>query len=128
VSGVIDLHSHTNASDGTFLPDELVALAQRRGLSALAITDHDTFEGYEAALALARASGFDLVRGIELNSRLFLDGFAQPRFVHMLVYFPSSEPSRGFQAWLDEQRADRRLRNERLAEALRERGVDITLA
>jgi len=128
VSGPIDLHSHTNASDGTFTPDELVALAQRSGLAALAITDHDTFDGYEAALPFARVAGLDLVRGIELNSRLFLDGVAQPRFAHVLVYFPAGEPSEAFQAWLDEQRADRRSRNERLAAALRERGVDITLA
>ena len=126
--GPIDLHSHTNASDGTFTPAELVALAQRSGLAALAITDHDTFEGYEVALPVARAAGLDLVRGIELNSRLFLDGFAQPRFAHVLVYFPSGESSQAFQAWLDDQRADRRSRNERLAAALRERGVDITLA
>ena len=128
MSGPIDLHSHTNASDGTFTPAELVALAQRSGLAALAITDHDTFDGYEAALPFARVAGLDLVRGIELNSRLFLDGVAQPRFAHMLVYFPCGEPSHAFQAWLDEQRADRRSRNELLAAALRERGVDITLA
>jgi predicted metal-dependent phosphoesterase TrpH len=127
VPGVIDLHAHTNASDGTLPPAELVALALRQGLAALAITDHDTFEGYEAALPLARESQLDLVRGIELNSRLILDGFVQPRFVHVLVYFPTGEPSQPFQAWLDEQRADRRLRNERLAEALQSRGVDITL-
>ena len=127
-SGWIDLHSHTNASDGTSTPAELIALAVRSGLSALAITDHDTFEGYETALPIARAAGLDLVRGIELNSRLFLDGVAHPRFAHILVYFPLGVPSRGFESWLDKQRAERRSRNEKLVKALQDRGVEITLA
>jgi predicted metal-dependent phosphoesterase TrpH len=123
----IDLHSHTNASDGTLTPAELVALAQRNNLAALAITDHDTFEGYNIAVPLAKASGLELVRGIELNSRLVLGGSAHARFVHVLVYFPLREPSPEFQTWLAEQRADRRARNEKLAQALRDRDVDITL-
>ena len=124
---VIDLHSHTNASDGTLTPAELVALATTKNLSSLAITDHDTFEGYEIAVPLAKASGLDLVRGIELNSRLLVEGSSQPRFVHILVYFPSHQPSESFQNWLAEQRADRRSRNAKLAKALQDRGVDITL-
>ncbi len=124
---IIDLHSHTNASDGTLTPAELIDLAQRNGLAALAITDHDTFAGYDVALPIARAVGFDLVRGIELNSRLLLDGSSHPRYVHVLVYFPSREPSAEFHRWLEEQRTDRRSRNEKLAKALQGRGVDITL-
>jgi predicted metal-dependent phosphoesterase TrpH len=126
-TGFIDLHSHTNASDGTLTPEDLIALAQRNGLAALAITDHDTFEGYERALPVARAQGFDLVRGIELNSRMFIDGVAHPRFAHILVYFPTNEPSRGFQDWLEEERAERRSRNQKLVKALQARGLDITL-
>ena len=89
----IDLHSHTNASDGTLTPAELIALARRVNLVALSITDHDTFEGYDIALPIARAAGFDLVRGIELNSRLLMDGFSHSRSVHVLVYFPLREPT-----------------------------------
>ncbi len=126
-AGFIDLHSHTNASDGTLTPDELIARAQQIGLAALAITDHDTFEGYERALPLARAAGFDLVRGIELNSRLFVDSIGHARFAHILVYFPTHEPSQGFQDWIEEERAERRSRNQKLVKALQERCVDITL-
>jgi predicted metal-dependent phosphoesterase TrpH len=125
---VIDLHSHTNASDGTLTPAELIALAKHNKLEALAITDHDTFEGYDAALPIANTAGFDLVRGIELNSRLLLDGATQPRFVHVLVYFPSNQPTREFHNWLAQQRAERRERNEKLVKSLQEAGVDITLA
>jgi 3',5'-nucleoside bisphosphate phosphatase len=123
---VIDLHSHTNESDGTYTPEELVAAARQVGLSALAITDHDTFLGYEKAVPFAAGTTVDLVRGIELNSRLNWDS-RPTRWAHILAYFPDSEPSASFLQWLEEQRAERRDRNKRLAESLRRQGIDITL-
>ena len=65
---MIDLHSHTNCSDGELTPRELVELAQRRGLSAFAITDHDTLEGYDAAAPCAKQAGIELICGVELNA------------------------------------------------------------
>ena len=53
---MIDLHSHTNESDGTFTPHELVELAVERGVEALAISDHDTFAGYDQALPEASSA------------------------------------------------------------------------
>jgi predicted metal-dependent phosphoesterase TrpH len=123
----IDLHSHTNESDGTLTPEELVRLAKTNGLGALAITDHDTFAGYEKAFPFAQAVELDLVRGIELNSRLYLEGNSQPRYVHVLAYFPTNEPKQQFQDWLDEQRRERRTRNRKLAASLQERGFDVSL-
>jgi predicted metal-dependent phosphoesterase TrpH len=123
----IDLHSHTNESDGSATPLELVEMAIRANLAALAITDHDTFEGFNKALGFAQSAGFDLVRGIELNSRLYLPGEKQPRYVHVLAYFPSVEPTPEFDSWLERQRIDRRARNRKLTAALQKRGVDITL-
>jgi 3',5'-nucleoside bisphosphate phosphatase len=123
----IDLHAHTTASDGSLAPAELVGLAARSDLAALAITDHDTFDGFEQALPEARARGLDLVRGIELNSRLVLAGNSHPAYVHMLAYFPVREPSAGFTSWLSGERDDRRSRNRRLVEALQNRDVNITL-
>ena len=123
----VDLHSHTNESDGTLTPLELVQLAIRANLAALAITDHDTFAGFENALPFAREQSFDLIRGIELNSRLYLPGMSQPRFVHVLGYFPSNEPSAGFHAWLEQERENRRERNRKLIDSLAARGVIITL-
>jgi predicted metal-dependent phosphoesterase TrpH len=123
----IDLHSHTTASDGSLTPAELVALAKHSDISALGITDHDTFDGYEEALPLARVAGLHLVRGIELNSRLILDTHAAPLYVHLLGYFPTHEPSSAFNAWLSGERDDRRRRNRHLVEALQHRDVDITL-
>jgi len=126
-SRFIDLHSHTTASDGSFTPSELVGIAQRSDLAALGITDHDTFDGYEQALPHARAVGLHLVRGIELNSRLFRAGSTSPIYVHVLGYFPNEEPSTGFLTWLTGERDDRRRRNRLLVDALRNRDVDISL-
>lgn len=126
-SRFIDLHSHTTASDGSFTPAELVNIAKRSGLAALAITDHDTFDGYEQALLHARAAGLELIRGIELNSRLFLPGSVNPIYIHMLGYFVDREPSTGFRSWVEGERDDRRSRNRRLVDALQKRDVNISL-
>ena len=126
---MIDLHSHTNESDGSLTPDELILLARKVGLEALAISDHDTFSGYEKALPLAQAAGLDLVQAIELNSRFSVNngsGGNGWRYAHLLAYFPSP-PSDEFVTWLEETRRERAERNEKLAAALRANGVDITL-
>lgn len=127
LTGFIDLHSHTTESDGTLTPAELISLAHRTGLSALAITDHDTFAGYEKAEPFAARAGLDLLRGIELNSRLGLPFDHNDRHVHVLAYFPWGAPLPEFNAWLTGEQDDRRTRNRKLAEALHERGIDITL-
>jgi predicted metal-dependent phosphoesterase TrpH len=122
---VIDLHSHTDESDGSLKPRELIDLAVRVGLEALAITDHDTFSGYQAALPWAKAAGMDLVRGIELNSRIDANG---TRSAHILAYFPLQVPTQEFLAWLSETRRERNERNQKLIASLQAAGVDITLA
>ena len=125
-SGFVDLHAHTTESDGSYTPAELVALAIRNGLQALAITDHDTFSGYEAAVPHALQADLTLVRSIELNSKLALED-GDYRAAHMLGYFPLQPPSEDFVAWLESERDDRRQRNRRLADGLRSRGVAVTL-
>lgn len=126
-SKFIDLHTHTTASDGTLAPAELIAVAARSGVDALAITDHDTFDGYEDAREAAQHAGLELVRGIELNTRLNLGSDGTYRSVHLLGYWPSSEPSAEFREWLRSEREDRRDRNRRLIESLRKREIEITL-
>jgi predicted metal-dependent phosphoesterase TrpH len=121
---VIDLHSHTNESDGTFTPSELVDLAMERGLEALAISDHDTFAGFEQALPVARSRGLDLVCGIELSTRV---PGTKVRTVHLLGYFLHQPPSADFREWLDELIAGRRDRNQRLIASLHQQGIDIDL-
>jgi len=125
---VIDLHSHTDQSDGSLRPEALIELAVSVGLEALAITDHDTFSGYDKAVPFAHAAGLDLVRGIELNSRVELNGVATGKNAHILAYFPERVPTAEFTNWLEETRAERKSRNEKLIASLRASGVDITLA
>jgi predicted metal-dependent phosphoesterase TrpH len=121
---VIDLHSHTNESDGTYTPGELVGLAMESGVEALAISDHDTFSGFDQALPLAQSRGLDLVCGIELSTRV---PGTKVRTVHLLGYFLHQPPPAKFREWLNELIEGRRDRNQRLITSLRERGVDIEL-
>jgi predicted metal-dependent phosphoesterase TrpH len=125
---LIDLHSHTTASDGTASPSGLVALAVERGLEALAITDHDTLAGYEAAVPHARAVGLELICGVELSTRPHVtERTARPPSVHLLGYFLNGEPSAVFRDWLCSQQESRRERNRVLIARLQELGVAITL-
>jgi 3',5'-nucleoside bisphosphate phosphatase len=64
---MIDLHTHTNASDGQYSPSELVQKAAERGISVLAVTDHDTVAGIEEAALAAKKNDITFVPGIELN-------------------------------------------------------------
>ncbi|SDN81172.1 hypothetical protein SAMN04487957_10231 [Halomonas shengliensis] len=65
----IDLHMHSTASDGTLSPAELVALCAARGLTHMALTDHDTVDGVAEAAAAAEAQGLVLIAGCELSTQ-----------------------------------------------------------
>ncbi len=127
---MIDLHSHTNESDGSYTPSELLDAAEGAGLTALAITDHDTFAGYDQAAPLAPSHGIDLVCGIEVNTRLSRSGDGRERTwdVHLLGYFLREPPAPSFRVWLAEVLASRRERNRKLIEKLQSIGVDIELS
>jgi predicted metal-dependent phosphoesterase TrpH len=64
---MIDLHTHSTASDGSLSPAALIALASERGLSAIALTDHDTIAGLDEAEAAARDKGIRFIRGVEIE-------------------------------------------------------------
>jgi predicted metal-dependent phosphoesterase TrpH len=124
---LIDLHSHTNESDGTCSPEQLIAEAVRAGVSTLGITDHDTLKGYDQAVPHAASAGVELVCGIELSTKLHGSS------VHLLGYFlgQSGQDHNGlgeFRTWVLGQQAARRDRNIRLVARLQELGFDITLA
>jgi predicted metal-dependent phosphoesterase TrpH len=121
---VIDLHTHTNESDGTCAPLELVDRALAMGLEALAITDHDTFAGYDQAREPAHAYGLDLICAIELSARM--TGLRR-RTVHVLGYFLHEPPTPAFRQWVGEMQAVRRERNVRLAAKLQSMGLAIEL-
>lgn len=103
---MIDLHLHTNASDGRLRPAELVDRASSVGLSTISVTDHDTVAGLVEAGQAAKAAGMRLVPGIEITA------VHEERDVHVLGYFidVDHEP---LAAFLEHQRA---LRVSRLCE------------
>lgn len=118
---MIDLHSHTDASDGTFSPAQLIEEAVRVGVHLLGITDHDTFAGYDAAVPVARGAGLELLCGIELSTKLC------GRSVHLLGYFLTQEKVSALRSWILEMQAARRDRNVRLIARLQSLGFQITL-
>jgi predicted metal-dependent phosphoesterase TrpH len=79
----IDLHTHSRASDGTQAPEELVRAAAEAGLDVVALTDHDTADGWDEAAEAAVAAGVSLVRGMEISTR-----HSGGRGVHLLAYLP----------------------------------------
>jgi 3',5'-nucleoside bisphosphate phosphatase len=121
---VIDLHTHTTASDGTFSPSEVVEAGLAARLDALAITDHDTFAGYEEAAPLARSAGLRLICGIEMSTKL---SSPTRRTVHVLGYFLNGGPSPAFLEWIRDIQAARRDRNLRLATKLQSLGIDVRI-
>jgi predicted metal-dependent phosphoesterase TrpH len=82
VSVRIDLHAHSNVSDGTTSPGDVVRRAAERGLDVLALTDHDTSAGWAEAAEGARTVGLCFVPGLEVSTKL------AGRSVHLLAYLP----------------------------------------
>jgi predicted metal-dependent phosphoesterase TrpH len=83
---VADLHNHTTASDGEYKPTELIHTAKNLGLQAVGVTDHDTLNGLDEALAAGVEAGIQVVPGVEVSLR-----FRRPYFVgtlHYLLYIP----------------------------------------
>ncbi|MGH9571913.1 MAG: PHP domain-containing protein, partial [Candidatus Acidiferrales bacterium] len=120
-SVLIDLHTHTTASDGTTAPSDLIEQALNAGLEAIAITDHDTFAGYDEASPIAAGAALDLVCGIELSTKY------NKRSIHLLGYFPVQPPTAEFRDWLRFNQESRRDRNRRLAQRLQSLGLDVKL-
>lgn len=119
---MIDLHTHSDRSDGSEPPGRIVALAHDVGCSAVALTDHDTLSGLPAARTRADELGIRLVPGCEISCLPLAGGG-----VHVLVYFVE-DPASPLGAELDRLRDDRRARNEALAARLQQLGIPVTLA
>ncbi|RKT16057.1 hypothetical protein BX285_0382 [Streptomyces sp. 1114.5] len=118
----IDLHAHSNASDGTDSPAELVAAAVAAGLDVVALTDHDTVAGHaeaaEAVHALPAGTRLTVVPGAELSC--VVDGVS----MHLLAYlFDPEEPE--FARERELVRTDRFRRGRAIVERCRELGADI---
>jgi predicted metal-dependent phosphoesterase TrpH len=117
--GTIDLHTHTLYSDGTFSPAQLVQLAGERGLSAVALTDHDTTAGLGAATEKGLEVGVEVVPGVEFSTVREGEG------AHILCYYMDPEHPE-FTAELQRLRDDRFRRGEKMVEKLQELGYPIS--
>jgi len=117
----VDLHIHSTASDGTQAPQEIVAQAIALGLTAIALADHDTTAGTDAALAAAEGTGLTVVPALEINTEV------GPKDVHILGYY-IDHTSPTLQSMLMDTREKRFDRAERILDKLRSVGVDLAMS
>jgi predicted metal-dependent phosphoesterase TrpH len=117
-AGRVDLHIHTTHSDGTYTPAQVVELARRAGLDALAITDHDTLGAVPMARDAAAGLGLEIVPGVEITSE------HRQRELHLLAYFIALDHA-GLIAALADIRRHRVERFQEMVERLRGRGVSL---
>ena len=119
MNGMVDLHIHTTASDGTCTPTEVVRLAGQQGLSVIAVTDHDTMRGVEEAIREGEKLGIEVIPGVEFSSDY------RGRDTHVLGYgLDSAAPALdNALAWMIHSRE---ARNSRIVELMRADGIDIS--
>jgi predicted metal-dependent phosphoesterase TrpH len=115
----IDLHTHSDESDGTFTPSEVVRRAAELGLDVVALTDHDTTAGLEEAGEAAREVGVELVPGVEFSAEY------QATSIHVLCYWMDAS-NEDLQTELQRLRDDRFRRGEMMIEKLQALGFDIS--
>lgn len=117
---LVDLHTHSTASDGTDTPPALMARAHSLGLAAIALTDHDTLAGLAEAEEAAASLGIGFIRGCEISTRS--DAGEQ----HILGLWVPRE-AEALENWLAAVRRRRNERNAEMVARLRALGLDVTL-
>lgn len=119
--GKADLHIHTTASDGSCDPVEIIQLASSKFLNTISITDHDTIDGYLAAVDEARKFAIRLIPGVEITA------YHNRKEIHILAYdFNPKDIT--FRNFLTSQRKARLERMERILHYLRSsQGIDLSL-
>jgi hypothetical protein len=117
---MIDLHTHSTASDGTEPPETVVEAAARAGLDVMALTDHDTYAGWPAAARAAEQLGVSLVRGVEVSCSR--GGIS----VHLLGYLVDPEAA-GLRAELERARDSRVTRIDRMVGRMAADGIPVSL-
>jgi predicted metal-dependent phosphoesterase TrpH len=116
----IDLHTHSNASDGSLPPREVVRLAKERRLQALALTDHDTIDGLPEAVAAGQELDIEVIPGVEISAR-HANGS-----MHILGYFLDYE-SEVLAQRLTVLKQARKDRNPQIIAKLNDMGIPITM-
>jgi len=121
----IDLHIHSNASDGTFSPYEILCHAGKLGLKAISITDHDTLDGSKEALRIGIPSSLKFLTGVEISTALPPD-FEHTGSCHILGYLISID-NPALNETLRVLQVARKNRNPKIIKQLNALNVDITL-
>ncbi|MDR0567980.1 MAG: PHP domain-containing protein [Spirochaetaceae bacterium] len=116
---MIDLHTHSSASDGSYSPEELMRRAGERGLHAIALTDHDTLAGLNAARAAAETLGIGFIPGIEIEITW------EPGEFHLLG-LGVRRPSPAFGAALAELGSLREARNREIIRKMQSANMDVS--
>lgn len=116
----IDLHTHTNYSDGLYSPVELVTKAKNRGLDIISITDHDSINGIKEAVECGKDLGIEIISGVEISTDV------DDKEVHLLAYFIDIEHEE-LTKYLSFFRDERFHRAKRIVEKLRKLGLAITI-
>lgn len=117
---LVDLHVHSNISDGTLSPEELVSLAIIKQLKAIALTDHDTTDGVERAIVSAKGTALKIIPGSELSCMY------RGKEIHILGLFLDYKNAELLSA-LKIQREQRDKRNEEMLSLFRKDGMSLTL-
>jgi predicted metal-dependent phosphoesterase TrpH len=115
----IDLHTHSNCSDGSLSPRELVQLAKKRDLRSIALTDHDTVAGVAEAVAAGKELGVEVVPGVEISAQY------PPGTMHILGYCFSPSQQQLLKALKRLQKV-RAARTPKIIERLQALGLEIT--
>ena len=115
-----DLHCHTNCSDGSLSPEELIFSAKEKGLCGISITDHDTIEAYKTAIDAAQKAGIWIGSGVEFSS------VDQGTSVHVLGYDFDLE-NKELHEFCQIHMLRRRDRNQRILEKLEKKGMTLNL-
>jgi len=115
----IDLHTHSTASDGTLQPRQLVAAAKEAGLTAVALTDHDTTSGLQEAVAAGTELGIEVIPGCELSV------VSEHGHMHIVGLWVPVQAEK-VQEKLSYLRQRRHSRNERILAKLQDQGLDLS--
>ena len=115
----IDLHVHTSFSDGLLTPKEILDLAEKNKIEILAITDHDTFAGYEEAREMAADYQIELLPGIEISTTY------KDTDVHILAYFVDVN-NQVLNQELEKIQQGRYRRAEKIVKKLAEFGINLS--
>ena len=115
----VDLHTHSTASDGTLAPEGVIEAAERCGLTALALTDHDTIDGVPAAREAGERLGIRVIAGVELSA------FQEDNEIHLLAMHVTHIAS--LETRLTGLRTGRYARAQKIVEKLNTLGIPLTL-